>query len=76
MLASFCVGILDGVLEDALRYVKEREAFGKTIGRFQSLQHYIANIAMWREPGRADGLRGRTCSHRAALWARRPTWPR
>lgn len=48
MLASFCVGILDGVLEDALAYVNEREAFGKKIGQFQILQHYIADIAMWR----------------------------
>jgi acyl-CoA dehydrogenase len=48
MLASLCLGILDGVLEDALVFVKDREAFGKTIGEFQALQHYIADIAMWR----------------------------
>jgi acyl-CoA dehydrogenase len=48
LLAAFCVGILDGVLEDALRYAREREAFGGPIGRFQSLQHSIADIAMWR----------------------------
>ena len=49
MLSAFCVGILDGVLEDALRYVQEREAFGRKIGEFQALQHYIANVAMWQE---------------------------
>jgi len=49
MLSAFCVGILDGVLEDALRYVTEREAFGRKIGEFQALQHYIANVAMWQE---------------------------
>jgi acyl-CoA dehydrogenase len=49
MLSSFCVGILDGILEDSLRYVQEREAFGRKIGEFQALQHYIADIAMWRE---------------------------
>jgi hypothetical protein len=37
------------VLEDALRCVTEREAFGRKIGEFQALQHYIANVAMWRE---------------------------
>jgi acyl-CoA dehydrogenase len=49
MLSTFCVGIMDGVLEDALRYAREREAFGGPIGRFQALQHHIANIAMWRD---------------------------
>src|SRR5690606_33552953 len=49
MLSSFCEGILDGVLEDALRYMHERHAFGGPISRFQSLQHHVANIAMWRE---------------------------
>jgi acyl-CoA dehydrogenase len=48
ILASFCCGILDGVLEDALAFVGEREAFGKKIGQFQILQHYIADIAIWR----------------------------
>ena len=48
MVASLCMGVLDGVLEDALAYVKERGAFGKTIGEFQILQHYIADISMWR----------------------------
>lgn len=49
MLAAFCVGILDGVLEDAIQYMNEREAFGGKINRFQALQHHIANIAMWRD---------------------------
>jgi acyl-CoA dehydrogenase len=48
MLSSLCLGILDGVLEDALAYMGEREAFGKKIGEFQILQHYVADIAMWR----------------------------
>ena len=36
------------MLEDALAYVQQREAFGRKIGEFQVLQHYIADIAMWR----------------------------
>jgi acyl-CoA dehydrogenase len=48
ILASFCCGILDGVLEDALAYVGERHAFGRAIGQFQIIQHYLADIAMWR----------------------------
>jgi len=51
MVAAFCIGVLDGVLEDALDYMKQRKAFGKTIGEFQILQHYVADIAMWRQAG-------------------------
>jgi acyl-CoA dehydrogenase len=49
ILSALCLGIIDGVLEDALRYMHEREAFGGLIGRFQALQHYVADIAMGRE---------------------------
>ncbi len=49
LVAALCTGIIDGVLEDALAYMAEREAFGRSIGHFQALQHYIANIAMWQE---------------------------
>lgn len=45
MVGAFCLGVIDGVLEDALDYVMQRKAFGKYIGEFQVLQHYIANIA-------------------------------
>jgi acyl-CoA dehydrogenase len=48
VLSSFCCGILDGVLEDALAYMHERTAFGRPIAEFQILQHYVADIAMWR----------------------------
>jgi acyl-CoA dehydrogenase len=48
ILSGFCCGILDGVLEDALAYMQQREAFGRKIGGFQILQHYVADIAMWR----------------------------
>ena len=48
IVSSFCAGILDGVLEDALAYMQEREAFGRPIGQFQILQHYVADIAIWR----------------------------
>lgn len=48
MVAALCCGIIDGVLEDAVDYLKEREAFGRPIGQFQALQHFVANIAMWQ----------------------------
>jgi acyl-CoA dehydrogenase len=60
--------------EDALRYVMEREAFGGPIGRFQALQHHIANIAMWRDQAelmvnRAAWLQslGRPCGQEANM---------
>jgi acyl-CoA dehydrogenase len=45
MVGAQCLGAIDGVLEDALDYMKQRKAFGKYIGEFQILQHYIADIA-------------------------------
>src|SRR5208282_3506982 len=51
MVAAFCMGVLDGVLEDALEYMKQRKAFGKTIGEFQILQHYVADMAIWQQAG-------------------------
>ena len=37
MVGAFCLGVIDGVLEDAVDYMKQRKAFGGVIGRFQSL---------------------------------------
>jgi acyl-CoA dehydrogenase len=45
MVGAQCLGAIDGVLEDALDYMMQRKAFGKPIGQFQILQHYIADIA-------------------------------
>ncbi|WP_148573479.1 acyl-CoA dehydrogenase family protein [Nocardioides caldifontis] len=48
IVASLCLGVLDGVLEDAVAYMKVRHAFGRPIGRFQALQHYVADMTMWQ----------------------------
>jgi len=45
MVGAQCLGAIDGVLEDALAYMMQRHAFGRPIGQFQILQHYIADIA-------------------------------
>ena len=49
MMSAMCLGMIDGVLEDAIDYMNIRKAFGKLIGEFQSLQHYVAEIAMWQK---------------------------
>jgi acyl-CoA dehydrogenase len=49
MVGAQCLGALDGALEDALEYVGQRRAFGRPIGQFQAIQHYIADIATWRQ---------------------------
>ena len=49
MVGAQCLGAIDGILEDALAYMKERKAFGGIIGRFQVLQHYVADIATWQK---------------------------
>lgn len=46
MVSAFCLGIIDGVLEDALEYAQQRKAFNKVIGQFQAIQHMIADIKM------------------------------
>jgi alkylation response protein AidB-like acyl-CoA dehydrogenase len=52
LAAAVCCGIHQGVLEDAIAYAKLRTAFGKPIGQFQAIQHYIADIATWLELSR------------------------
>lgn len=46
MVSAFCLGIIDGVLEDALDYAGQRKAYGKVIGQFQAIQHMLAEIKM------------------------------
>jgi acyl-CoA dehydrogenase len=57
MVAALCCGILEGVLEDAVRYASDRVAFSKPIGQFQALQHGIANIHMDLETSRLHTYR-------------------
>ena len=49
MVGAQCLGAIDGVLEDAVEYAKQRKAFGRAIGNFQIIQHYLADIATMRQ---------------------------
>ncbi|MER2534119.1 MAG: acyl-CoA dehydrogenase family protein [Rhizobiaceae bacterium] len=48
LIAATCLGIIDGVLEDAVAYAMQRKAFGHAIGEFQAIQHYIADMIIWQ----------------------------
>jgi len=50
--AMLTLGIAKAAFNDAFKYAKERHAFGGPIARFQSLQHYLADIAIEIENAR------------------------
>jgi alkylation response protein AidB-like acyl-CoA dehydrogenase len=72
LTAAATIGLVETVLKDATRYVKDRQAFGVPIGSFQAVSHPLVDIAtglqvarrlVWRaawfadhEPGAAGEL--------------------
>ena len=46
------IGLARGALDHAIKYVKEREQFGKPIASFQAVQHQIAHAATELEAAR------------------------
>lgn len=44
-IAAQALGIAEGALEEAVKYMKERKQFGKPLSSFQGLQWYIAEMA-------------------------------
>jgi acyl-CoA dehydrogenase len=51
--ASQGVGVAQGALDKAVKYVKQRKQFGHPIGAFQAIQFKIAEMATWIEAARA-----------------------
>ena len=51
--ASQGVGVAQGALDKAIKYVKQRKQFGHPIGTFQTVQFKIAEMATWVEAARA-----------------------
>jgi acyl-CoA dehydrogenase len=49
--SAICLGIAEAAFEDAVQYMGERTAFGKTINHFQILQHYIADMKTMIDAG-------------------------
>lgn len=53
LMAIGAVGAMDRLIESAVSYAGEREAFGRPIGRFQAVRHQVAEMATRAEAGRA-----------------------
>jgi short/branched chain acyl-CoA dehydrogenase len=51
-VAAMGVGLAQGALDEALKYAKERKAFGQSISKFQSIQAKLADIATEIEAAR------------------------
>ena len=51
-VAAMAVGVAQGALDEAISYAKERQAFGKPIGKFQAIQGKVADISAQLEAAR------------------------
>ncbi len=51
-VAAMGVGLAQGALDEALKYAKQRKAFGKSISKFQAIQSKLADMATEIEAGR------------------------
>jgi len=56
-IGAMSVGLARAAFEEAVRYAKERTAFGEPIGRFQGIQFKLADAAMQIEAARLLVLR-------------------
>jgi butyryl-CoA dehydrogenase len=52
-VGSQAVGVAQGALDEAVRYAREREQFGRKIISFQAVQHILADMATQVEAARA-----------------------
>ncbi len=74
LCAAMYVGITSAALDQTLQYAKDRQAFGRSIGAFQAVQHPLAEIATELEQirlltAKAAWLQsnGRECATEAAM---------
>jgi alkylation response protein AidB-like acyl-CoA dehydrogenase len=51
-VAAMGVGLAQGALDEAVAYAKERQAFGRSIGRFQAIQMKLADLSTEIEAAR------------------------
>jgi alkylation response protein AidB-like acyl-CoA dehydrogenase len=74
-LAALCadaVGVMQAMLDATVEYVRQRQQFGQPIGRFQVLQHRIADMLIHLEQARSMSyLAALRCTHEDSLERRR-----
>jgi alkylation response protein AidB-like acyl-CoA dehydrogenase len=51
--AAACIGVARGALDVAVRYVRERDVFGRPVGSFQVPQHWLVDSAIAIESARS-----------------------
>jgi short/branched chain acyl-CoA dehydrogenase len=51
-ISALAVGLAQGCVDESVRYAKEREAFGRPIGRFQAIAFKIADMEMRTQTAR------------------------
>jgi alkylation response protein AidB-like acyl-CoA dehydrogenase len=80
-LAAVQLGVTEGALAHAARYLSEREQFGRPLGTFQAVQHQLADcyiqvdalrVTLWQAVAdlEDDTPRAETAALVAAWWAR------
>ncbi len=58
MMAFEQVGVADAALQTAVRYAKDRYAFGRPIGSFQAIKHKLADVYVSLELARSNAYFG------------------
>jgi alkylation response protein AidB-like acyl-CoA dehydrogenase len=53
LMAIGAIGGMQRLIETTVAYAKEREAFGRPIGKFQAIRHQVAEMALKAETSRA-----------------------
>lgn len=51
-IGAMALGIAQGAFDEALKYAKERQQFGRPISSFQAIQAKLADMATWIEAAR------------------------